>query len=176
MFEVKVTVELPGIPEALNNLARAIAGSGVAAVKPACGMTAPEHGAVGQAIGAGFEAGIERTVTGEKDTPTPAPTEKPVSAPVSLSTPAVQDSPVEQPKPVEQPVSAPAAPAAPATTDAQPVTMNVLSMAGAALVEKGKMDAVVNLLKQFGAVAITQLKEEQYASFAAGLRGLGADI
>lgn len=173
MFEVKVTVELPGIPEALNNLARAIAGSGVAAVKPACGMTAPEHGAVGQAIGAGFEAGIERTVTGEKDTPAPAPAEKPVSAPVSLSTPAVQDSPVEQPKPVEQPVSAPAAPA---TTDAQPVTMNALSMAGAALVEKGKMDAVVNLLKQFGAVAITQLKEEQYASFAAGLRGLGANI
>ncbi len=57
-----------------------------------------------------------------------------------------------------------------------PITQHALSVAGAKLVDMGKMDAVVNLLKQYGAVAITQLKEEQYASFAANLRNLGVEV
>lgn len=118
MIEMKVTVDLPGIPDALNNLARAIVESGVSSV-------------------------------------------------VKSLTPAAQ-APATQAPAVQAPATQ--APAAPA------ITMNDLSKAGAALVEAGKMDAVINLLKQFGAVAITQLKEDQYASFAASLRGLGANI
>lgn len=163
MFEVKVTVELPGIPEALNNLACAITESGVAtAVKHGCGCAKPV---------------TVSDDTEENVVPFPVNADTPVSAPIP-ATPA----PVEQPipattavlsVPAPAPASAPAATPAPTT---KAVTMNDLSVAGAKLVELGKMDAVVNLLKNFGAAAITQLKEEQYMSFAASLRALGADI
>lgn len=157
MFEVKVTVELPGIPDALNNLARAIAENGFA--KP---VTAVE-------------------AKGETDAPvittTPAPVAAlaeqpaPVQQPVA---PAPVATPVEQSTPVQPPVAP-----APAPTAGQPeetFTMNDLSVAGAKLVEQGKMDAVVTLLQRFGVAAITQLKEEQYADFAKSLRAMGASI
>lgn len=178
MFEVKVTVELPGIPEALNNLARAITESGVAtAVKHGCDCAKP--------VTASDDA--EKNVVPfpvNADTTAPAPVsatpvEQPVLATVVPSTPAPAPAPVPV-APAPAPVaSAPAPVAAPATAPApvtKAVTMNDLSVAGAKLVELGKMDAVVNLLKNFGVAAITQLREEQYVSFAASLRTLGADI
>lgn len=142
MFEVKVTVELPGIPDALNNLARAIAENGFA--KP---VTAVE-------------------AKGETEVPTITTT------PATVPAPAPVASLAEQPAPVQQPV-------APVPTTGQPeetFTMNDLSVAGAKLVEQGKMDAVVTLLQRFGVAAITQLKEEQYADFAKSLRAMGASI
>lgn len=171
MFEVKVTVELPGIPEALNNLARAITESGVAtAVKHGCDCAKPVTAS----------ADTEKNVVPfpvNADTPAPAPVsatpvEQPVPATVVPSTPAPAPAPVPV-APAPAPVAAPATAPAPVT---KAVTMNDLSVAGAKLVELGKMDAVVNLLKNFGVAAITQLREEQYVSFAASLRTLGADI
>ena len=171
MFEVKVTVELPGIPEALNNLARAITESGVAtAVKHGCDCAKPVTAS----------ADAEKNVVPflvNADTPAPAPVsatpvEQPVPATVVPSTSAPAPAPVPV-APAPAPVAAPATAPAPVT---KAVTMNDLSVAGAKLVELGKMDAVVNLLKNFGVAAITQLREEQYVSFAASLRTLGADI
>lgn len=155
MIEVKVTVELPGIPDALNNLARAIADGH-------CAVT----------------AGL---LSAPMEQPTPAPVAPvtsvaPVAAPAPA--PAVPAAPVVAPAPA--PVAAPApapVPVAPATPATEaPITQHALSVAGAKLVDMGKMDAVVNLLKQYGVVAITQLKEDQYASFAANLRGLGVEV
>lgn len=155
MFEVKVTVDLPGIPGALNNLARAIAESGF--VKPVTPAAAK------------VETEVPAIVT------TPAiPTSAPAPAPVEQSA-TVQPpvAPAEQPTPVQASATPiPDTPAEPQET----FTMNALSMAGAKLVEEGKMDMVVTLLKRFGAVAITQLKEEQYADFAKSLRALGTSI
>lgn len=163
MFEVKVTVELPGIPDALNNLARAIAENGFA--KP---VTAVE-------------------AKGETEVPTITTTPATVPAPAPVASLAEQPAPVQQPvapvpaaTSVDQstPVQPPVAPA-PAPTTGQPeetFTMNDLSVAGAKLVEQGKMDAVVTLLQRFGVAAITQLKEEQYADFAKSLRAMGASI
>jgi len=133
MIEVKVIVELPGIPDALNNLARAIAGSGNAASPSLI----------------------------------PAPVEQPIPV-------AAVPAPVAQPIP-DAPV-APAAPAVPAAPVQAPVTLHALSVAGAKLVDMGKMDAVVKLLKQYGVAAITQLREDQYTSFAENLRGLGVEV
>lgn len=162
MFEVKVTVELPGIPDALNNLARAIAENGFA--KP---VTAVEAKA-------------------ETDAPDITATPATIPAPAPVTVPAEQSAPVQQPvtpapvaAPVEQPtpVQPPVAPApAPTAEPQETFTMNDLSMAGAKLVEEGKMDAVVTLLKHFGVAAITQLKEAQYADFAKSLRAMGASI
>lgn len=159
MFEVKVTVELPGIPDALNNLARAIAENGFA--KPVNAV----------------EAKAETNVPAITTTPATVPAPAPVTAPAEQSAPVQQPvapapvaTPVEQPTPV-QPTPAPAA-----GQPEETFTMNDLSIAGAKLVEQGKMDAVVTLLQRFGVAAITQLKEAQYADFAKSLRAMGASI
>lgn len=159
MFEVKVTVELPGIPDALNNLARAIAENGFA--KPVNAV----------------EAKAETDVPAITTTPATVPAPAPVTAPAEQSAPVQQPvapapvaTPVEQPTPV-QPTPAPAA-----GQPEETFTMNDLSVAGAKLVEQGKMDAVVTLLQRFGVAAITQLKEAQYADFAKSLRAMGASI
>ncbi len=153
MIEMKVTVDLPGIPDALNNLARAIVESGVSSVVKSLTPAAQAPATQAPAVQA------------------PA-TQAPATQAPATQAPAVQAPATQAPAAPAPAVPSPAiqAPAAPA------ITMNDLSKAGAALVEAGKMDAVINLLKQFGAVAITQLKEDQYASFAASLRGLGANI
>lgn len=164
MFEVKVIIDLPGIPEALNNLARAITESGAAAVvKRNCDCAKPA------AVSADAEKNaVPFPASAETPAPVaPAPVEQPVPAPVT---------PPVVPAPVETPATVPAPAPAPVGQTVKSVTMNDLSVAGAKLVELGKMDAVVNLLKNFGVAAITQLKEEQYVSFAASLRALGADI
>lgn len=159
MFEVKVTVELPGIPDALNNLARAIAENGFA--KPVNAVEAKA----------------------ETDVPTITTTPATVPAPAPVAAPAEQPTPVQQPvapapvtAPVEQPTSVQPTPAPAAGQPEETFTMNDLSVAGAKLVEQGKMDAVVTLLQRFGVAAITQLKEAQYADFAKSLRAMGASI
>lgn len=155
MIEVKVTVELPGIPDALNNLARAIADS--------------RNAVTAKLVPAPVEQPVPAPVT-LVEQPVPAPAPAPVAQPVPApATPApVPVAPVTQPTAVQPSVPSPVAEA--------PVTQHALSVAGAKLVDMGKMDAVVNLLKQYGVVAITQLKEDQYASFAANLRGLGVEV
>lgn len=167
MFEVKVTVELPGIPDALNNLARAIAENGFA--KPV------------NAVEAKAETNVPAITTTPATVPAPAPVTAPAEQPAPVQQPVAPvpvAAPVEQPTPVQPPV-APAPAPAPAPTAGQPeetFTMNDLSIAGAKLVEQGKMDAVVTLLQRFGVAAITQLKEAQYADFAKSLRAMGASI
>lgn len=79
---------------------------------------------------------------------------------------------------VSIPVAAPAAAPAPAVpvTAAPAYTVDRLSQAGAALVDAGKMDALMGLLSKYAVQAITQLPPEQYGAFATDLRGLGARI
>lgn len=129
MIEIKVTVEIPGIAEAINNLAQAIAEKKPVAVEA-----------------------------------------------VTQEAPAVQASaPVTPPvTPAATAASAPAQQQAP--TAAKRITLDDLSLAGAKLVDAGKMDALINALQNFGVAAITLLHEDQYASFADCLRSLGANI
>ena len=172
MIEIKVTVEIPGMTEAINNLAQAIADKKPVAVEtvkqeaPAVQVSAPV-------------APVEAPV------PSAVPVQPPVqTAPVP--TPATSVAAPVPPAPASAtPVAAPVAPAAPTASSpaqqqapaaAKSITLNDLSRAGAKLVDAGKMDAVINVLKSFGAVAITQLREDQYASFADCLRSLGATI
>lgn len=133
MFEIKVMVEIPGLSEALNNLAHSI---------------------------------VNRVNV-------------PLS-PVAVSgTSAVSVVPLPHIEAPNQPV-APAAPVqatqVPAAPSAPAITMDEIARAGAALVDQGKMVDLINLLKNFGVPAITQLREDQLPGFAMGLRALGANI
>ncbi len=81
-----------------------------------------------------------------------------------------------------QPV--PAVPDIPATTVASAVPIasaptyshGQLQIAGAALIDAGKMSELVGLLNTFGVQAVTQLGQEQLGAFATELRKLGAQI
>lgn len=169
MFEVKVTVELPGIPDALNNLARAIAENGFA--KPVNAVEAKAETDVPTVTTTPATVPAPTPVTAPAEQPTPV--QQPV-APAPVTAPVV--APVEQPTPVQPTVASAPAPAPSAEQPVETFTMNDLSVAGAKLVEQGKMDAVVTLLQRFGVAAITQLKEAQYADFAKSLRAMGASI
>ncbi len=180
MIEVKVTVELPGIPDALNNLARAIADSHCAVTAGL--LSAPVELSTPAPVAPVTPVAPVAPVTVAATAPVAPVAPAPASAPVAPVAP-VAPAPVPAPAPASAPVApvapapAPVAPVTPAAPVTQaPITQHALSVAGAKLVDMGKMDAVVNLLKQYGAVAITQLKEEQYASFAANLRNLGVEV
>lgn len=161
MIEIKVTVEIPGMTEAINNLAQAIAEKkpvAVEAVKqeaPAVQASAPVAPVVPVASPVSPVAPVQPPV---QITPAPAPV-APVAPPV---TPAASTA------------SAPAQQQTP--TAAKRITLDDLSLAGAKLVDAGKMDALINTLQSFGVAAITLLREDQYASFADCLRSMGANI
>lgn len=97
---------------------------------------------------------------------TPPPVEKPVEAP----------APIEETAPVTGATSDPA-PAAPTAPAEKVYTFDDITNAGAQLLEAGKMQELMKLLKEgYGVQAVTQLKSEQYAAVAADLRKLGANI
>lgn len=158
MIEIKVTVEIPGMTEAINNLAQAIAEKKPVAV----------------------EAVKQEAPAVQASAPV-APVAAPV-APVAPVQPPVQTAPAPAPvapvvASVTHTVTAASAPAQQqAPTAAKRITLDDLSLAGAKLVDAGKMDALINALQNFGVAAITLLREDQYASFADCLRSLGANI
>lgn len=78
--------------------------------------------------------------------------------------------------PATAPTASPTNATAPTQTATVDPTLNAISVEGARLVEAGKMAQLQALLQKFGVVTITQLRQEQYAAFAAEMRALGANI
>ena len=70
--------------------------------------------------------------------------------------------------------NAPVASAVP--TGAPTYTLDMIAIAGAALIDAGKMDALCGLLAKYGVEALTALDPAQYGNFANDLRALGAQI
>ena len=147
-FTITHRVEAPALVDAINNLANALTGG---IVVPANAKT-PEP----------------------KAAPAPAPVENPTPAPVA---PPVTDvSSVNAPTPADTP-TAPEAVAAPSPAAAtKAVSFDEIVSAGSQLLDAGRMNDLLGLLKGFGVQAITQLKPEQYNDVAVALRGLGAKI
>lgn len=76
------------------------------------------------------------------------------------------------PVPPQQPIMNEPVPAPPAVID-----LDAISRAGAALVDQGKMNDVLKVLQEkYGIYAVTQLRPDQYNTFADDLRALGANI
>lgn len=145
-FTITHHVEAPALVDAINHLANVLTGG---IVVPANAKT-PDPKA------------------------NPAPIENPTPAPVA---PPVTDvSSVNAPTPAATP-TAPEAAAAPSPVAAtKAVTFDEIVAAGSQLLDTGRMNDLLGLLKGFGVQAITQLKPEQYADVAVALRGLGAKI
>jgi hypothetical protein len=155
MIEIKVTVDIPGIAEAINNLAQAIAEK-----KPVAVEAVKQEAPIVQA-----SAPVAAPVAPVAPVHPPVQT---ASAPAPVAPAAVSVTPTATT------ASAPAQQQAPAA--AKRITLDDLSLAGAKLVDAGKMDALINALQNFGVAAITLLHEDQYASFADCLRSMGANI
>lgn len=150
MNEIKITLNIPGLPEAINNLADAIRGNGVSVPTG----SAPKA--------------VEATQPDAKaDIPqTPVNPTQAVQQNTEAVTPATAVTP-----------SAPTAPA-PSETAAVNYTIEQLSVAGAALCEQGKMAQLIALLGKYGVQAVTQLKPtpDVLNAFAAELKALGANL
>lgn len=161
MLEVKVTIESPELVAAMNNLASAIVS----------GMTVkiPEVAPVAQPV--------QNTAPAENVTTAPVAAPTPVTQPTAAQ-PVMNAPTVAQTVPAQAPVTAPTPVATPAQA-AQPkqtVTLDMLSRAGAALVDQGKMNQITELLAKYNVQALTQLQQSNYEAFAADLRTLGAQI
>ncbi len=158
MNEIKITLTVPGLPEAINNLADAIRGNSTAApVASAPVVQQPE-------------AKATQPVAAPVVNPT-TPAAAPVQTPVANTAP-VNAAPVVN--------AAPSVPSAPAPSNAAAVnyTIEQLSVAGAALCEQGKMPQLIALLGKYGVQAVTQLNPapETLNAFAAELKALGANL
>lgn len=155
-FIITHRIEAPELTAAINNLADALKGRSVAApVVPNDPQPIPTTNII-PAQEAPAQAAEMPVVPSAGVAPTVAPAAPTVAAP----TPA--------PAPVETPAPAPA--------PEKVYTFDDITAAGSQLLEMNKMPQLMELLKGYGVQAVTQLRPEQYADVAAGLRGLGAKI
>ena len=148
MNEIKITLSIPGLPEAINNLAEALRSNSVSVPTGSeAKATQPETADVPQTP-------VNPTQTVPQNTPAVTPTATAAStAPV---TPTVN-------APAEAVVN---------------YTIDQLSVAGAALCEQGKMAQLIALLGKYGVQAVTQLKPtpDVLNPFAAEMKALGANL
>lgn len=114
---------------------------------------------------------INTKQTPKTEPETHAPSAVPI-APAVSATPAVPVTPPATQAPAAQP--APEAPAIP--TAAPQYTLEMISAAGSALIDAGKMDRLLALLGKCGVDNLTALKPDQYGAMATDLRALGARI
>lgn len=96
---------------------------------------------------------------------TPVP---PVSAPAQVTN--VVTPPAPSPAPAAQ------TPANTVPTGAPQYTMDMLAVAGTALIDAGRMGELCGLLAKYGVESVTALNPAQYGAFATDLRALGAQI
>ena len=198
MFEAKLTIEAPGLTNAINRLADAIAYSHVPAAIP-CANPTP-----GQ-IAAPTGAPAAPATVQPSGVPAPAaPMTGPAAAPSNPANPTqgagyVSTAPTGAPAaPMAGPTSAfpsnaypgqapgPVAPTAPTAPPAQTAgvplapapqyTVDQIMQAGATLMDAGKVNELMNLLHSFGVQAVMDLKPEQLGAFATAMRELGAKI
>lgn len=161
MFELKITMEITGLPEALNNLADAItASTASAAASVAHAVPAPVAVAV-EPVAAPAAPAVNPTMAAPAQ---PAPTTGTVA-------------PTPAPAPVQANAKmATAAPTAPAAPTERSYTLEELSRAGAGLVDRGMMPQLCELLRKYGVQAVTMLDPSQYGALAADLKALGANL
>lgn len=113
------------------------------------------------AIGGNAAANKAETTAMTTDRTTPTAPSIPV-VPTMPAPPAVQPSVPVNPTPI--PTSAPQ------------YTFDMISTAGSALIDAGKIDQLVMLLGKFGVRSLIDLNPESYGAVANELRALGAKI
>lgn len=150
MYEIKVTVDVPGLPEAISALANAL--SRVQQPAENTPVTAvPQDVPTNPTIPSIHST--ERTVTAA----TISPAQSSPTAPVTES-------------------SIPTTGSTPPTSEAKSYTVDDLSRAGATLIDQGKMPQLLDLLKKYGVQAVTQLNKSVYPAFVEEMKALGAKL
>lgn len=157
MYEIKLTVSAPELADAIHHLATAIEN------RPAA--PAPKK--------------TKKPEKEETQAPvTTAPTTAPVQAP-SIASGTIPTAPAITTAPPAPAVVAPTQAPAPAPVPQAPqktLTITEISAAGAALVDRGMMPQLVELLGRYGVQTVLSLVPAQYEAFANDLRALGAPI
>lgn len=154
MMEIKITIELPGVPEAINNLAAAI-------MKQQADLT------MHQIITNATPQDVQPTASVQAVQEAIKKPEPPVT-PEIVQAPAQPEAAVE-PAPVKE---------APVATEppAKQYTREEIASAGSALVTQGKMEELLALLAKYNVASVAQLPAEQYNAFANDLKALGAAL
>lgn len=170
MMEIKVTVVLPGILEAINNLASAISKQAAMIgttelVIPAVQDNVPTQDVPAQTMPA--------PVAQEAATPTQTPAQTgsagtATAVPVQTATVPPMGSAATIPQPSPEPNPAPA--------PMKKYTREEIANAGSALVTQGKMNDLLALLKKYSVQSVAHLPEDQYSAFAEDLKALGAAL
>lgn len=168
MFEIKVTVD-PALIASLNALADALGNKARGEIMQNNTPTAP-------VIPAPTRSTVVTPPMTAPVTP-PAPVPMAPAAPVTPAAPVAPTPAAAVPTAPVAPAPVPTAPVAPVVpTGAPTYTLEQIAAAGTALVDAGKMDALLALLGRYGVDSITKIKPEQYGAFATDLRTLGAQI
>lgn len=163
---MEVTINIPGLKELAEAL-MILAGTKGAAVpqqtaSPAV-HTAPESVQAPMTAPMPQQASVPQSFPGQTAQPAGNPTPVPVMpAPTASVTPAA--------------LGAPAAPVVPTTAVGQAYTQDQLAVAMTGLVDQGKMQAVMGILAQMGAQALTEVPKERYPELVLLLREAGAVI
>lgn len=125
---------------------------------------------------AGLEAAINNLATaiGGKAVANKAETTAVTTDQTTQTAPSIPVVPTMPAPPAVQP-SVPVNPT-PIPTSAPQYTFDIISTAGSALIDAGKMDQLVMLLGKFGVQSLTDLNPESYGAVANELRALGAKI
>ena len=135
-------------------------------VKVSVVVTAPEV--------AGAINNLAAAISGKASQEQPAPATQHQSSAVPAPMPEV---PVQMTQTPTAPVQQPATPIAGVPlADAPQFSIDQIMSAGAALMDAGKVNDLLNLLHSFGVQAVTDLKPEQLGAFATEMRKLGAAI
>lgn len=174
-MEIKILIEAPGLEKALNHAADALESIGAISIEPSAIVEAdkpetPKDSTVNQ----------QSSFTEDKTDnavlmPTTNPT-VPNAAEVQTVPPVTTAAPAIEPIAANEAVVSTAQADAVSETSAKPVTREQVAMAGAALLDAGKMDELVALLGEFKVQAITQLNDEQVPLVAEKLRAMGAKL
>lgn len=199
MLEIKVTVEAPDLASALYNLAAALCKRENAEVEAPKRKKAanPTPAPVSQptvvpattpdtVVEPVNPIPVPQATPGAPLSATPAQTAiptvptVPVAAPAPAATPVANVVPQIPVPPAPQTYAAPApqqpyvAPAVP--TSAPQYSLDMIATAGAKLIDEGKLDQLMGVLKKYGAVSLTDINPTMYGAIATDLRALGAAI
>lgn len=147
MHEFKLTIDIPGLPEAINNLAEALRAHTV------CNQNSAKYQHIDHA-----NTPVENTAPTTQKNPI-APGVSTAQNPSAMSTDATTNVPAVQ-----------------SPSERKSYTLDDISKAGVALIDHGKMMQLCDLLERYGVHAITQLPAECYPAFVADLKALGARL
>lgn len=163
MCEIKIEVTAPDLSAAIEKLAVALKGSVV---------LSPEGV---QTQLSGVQAAGNPTATPASATVESAPAANTnAQQAVVDQIPAAQTAQTAQAQPVQAAQQQFMNP--PVTAAAPVIDLETISRAGAALIDQGKMQDILALLKKYGVMAVNKLDPSQFPAFANDLRALGADI